>query len=104
VLHCTATTNSTVLVVVEGQLNLRIGDERHLVGAAHTISIPAGVPHAFVAVGPKPARFFAFLPKQGAQAVTTYLEGDPPAGFGRLAELSLRYGAEIQAPSGIPAD
>lgn len=68
-----------VLIVVEGQLDLRIGDERHLVGADRTISIPAGVAHAFVAVGSKPARFFAFLPKQGAQAVTTYLEGDPPA-------------------------
>jgi quercetin dioxygenase-like cupin family protein len=67
-----------VLIVVEGQLDVMIGSERHLVEADHTISIPAGVPHAFVATGPSPARFFAFLPKQGAEAATTYLEGEPP--------------------------
>src|SRR6266849_6093861 len=31
-----------VLIVVEGKLDMRIGDERHLVGADQTISIPAG--------------------------------------------------------------
>jgi len=67
-----------VLIVLEGQLDVQIGGERHLVEADHTISIPAGVPHAFVAVGSSPARFFAFLPGQGAQVATTNLEGDPP--------------------------
>jgi hypothetical protein len=41
------------------------------------------VPHAFVAVGTSPVRFFAFLPKQGAAAATTYLDGDPPLGADR---------------------
>src|SRR6266436_2918326 len=50
-----------VLIVLEGQLDVQIGGERHLVEADHTISIPAGVPQAFVAVGSSPARFFAFL-------------------------------------------
>ena len=72
-----------VLIVLEGTLDVRIDGERHLVEADHTIAIPAGVPHAFVAVGASPARFFAFLPKQGAAAATTYLDGDPPAGVDR---------------------
>lgn len=69
-----------VLIVVEGQLAVRIGAEDFLVEADQTISIPAGVPHAFIAVGSSPTRFYAFLPQQGTAAVTTYLEGDPPAG------------------------
>jgi quercetin dioxygenase-like cupin family protein len=72
-----------IIVVVEGALDLVIDGERHLVGADHTISIPAGVPHSFVAAGPGPARILAFLPRQGAAAATTYLEGDPPAGGDR---------------------
>jgi quercetin dioxygenase-like cupin family protein len=69
-----------VIIVLEGTLEFRLGDETHRVGANHTIAIPAGVPHAFVAVGPGPARFYGFLPKLGAIAAATYLEGGPPAG------------------------
>src|SRR3712207_2836864 len=55
-----------VLVVVEGTLDVRLGDERRLVGPDHTISIPAGTPHGFVATGPAPARIYAFFPRLGA--------------------------------------
>lgn len=69
-----------IIVVVEGQLEICIGAQTNIVGAEHTISIPAGVPHAFTAVGPGTTRILAFLPKQGSAAVTTYLGGEPPAG------------------------
>jgi mannose-6-phosphate isomerase-like protein (cupin superfamily) len=69
-----------VIVVVEGTLDVRIGDERLLVGKNQTISIPARTPHAFTVVSPEGARFIAFLPKQGAHMATKYLEGGPPAG------------------------
>ena len=69
-----------VIVVVDGTLDLRIGDQRFLVGKDQTISIPARTPHAFTAVGPKGARFIAFLPKQGAHLATRYIEGEPPLG------------------------
>lgn len=72
-----------IIVVLEGALELRIGEERRSVEAEHTIAIPAGVPHSFTALGPAPARILAFLPKQGAAARTTYLEGAPPAGAER---------------------
>ena len=72
-----------IIVVMAGRLELQIGGEKHLVGADHTISIPAGMPHSFVAVGPEPARILVFLPRQGAAAATTYLDGDPPAGAER---------------------
>ena len=69
-----------VLIVVEGALEFRLGDARSVVGPDHTVSIPAGTPHGFVAVGPSPARIFTFFPRIGAFFTTTYLEGEPPAG------------------------
>ena len=69
-----------VIVVLEGTLDVRIGDERRLVGKNETISVPARTPHAFTAVSHEGARFIAFLPKQGAHLATTYLEGGPPLG------------------------
>jgi quercetin dioxygenase-like cupin family protein len=69
-----------IIVVVEGRLEVRVGEETSIVGAEHTISIPAGVPHAFTALGPGTTRILAFLPQQGSAAVTTYLAGEPPAG------------------------
>ncbi len=72
-----------VLMVLEGCLDVRLGEERRLVGAGHTIAVPAGTPHAFTATGPGPARFVAFLPKLGVFLGTTYLEGEPPTGVGQ---------------------
>jgi quercetin dioxygenase-like cupin family protein len=66
-------------VVVEGSLNLRIGDQKMVVTANQTISVPARTPHAFTA-GPNGAKFIAFIPKQGAHLATEYLEGGPAAG------------------------
>lgn len=69
-----------IIVVVEGSVEVRIGDVTRVVGPDHTISIPAGVPHAFTALGPGIARILSFLPQQGLAAATTYLAGEPPAG------------------------
>src|SRR4029450_3032426 len=69
-----------VIVVVEGTLDLRIGDEHFVVGKDQTISIPARTPHAFTVVSPEGARFIAFLPRQGAHVAPQYLEGEPPGG------------------------
>ena len=68
-----------VIVVVEGSLDVRIGDERVVVTANQTISVPARTPHAFTA-GPDGARFIAFIPRQGAHIATQYLEGGPALG------------------------
>src|SRR5919106_2417314 len=45
-----------VFILLEGTLDFRLGDERRLVEANHTIAIPAGVPHSFTAVGERPVR------------------------------------------------
>ena len=72
-----------IIIVLEGTLDFRLGDERRLVGADHTIAIPARVPHGFTVVGSKPARIFGFMPQHGAFATATYLEGGPPIGADR---------------------
>ena len=69
-----------VIVVLEGTLDVRMGDERVLVGKDQTISVPARTPHAFTVVSPEGARFIAFLPRQGAHMATKYLEGSAPLG------------------------
>ena len=69
-----------VLIVLEGTLDFRLGDERRTVGAGHTVSIPAGTPHSFTVLGPGEARFIGFLPKTGAFASARYLEGGPAEG------------------------
>jgi quercetin dioxygenase-like cupin family protein len=76
-------TADEVIVILEGMLEMWIGDERRLVGPNHTVALPAGVPHGFVAVGPGPARILAFLPQSGEAAATTYLDGGPPQGADR---------------------
>lgn len=69
-----------IIIVTEGTLEFRLGDAREIVGPGHTIAIPAGTPHGFVAVGPAPARFIGFMPRTGAFAGAVYLEGGPPLG------------------------
>jgi quercetin dioxygenase-like cupin family protein len=72
-----------VIIVLEGALEMWIGDERRVVSANHTVSLPAGVPHGFVAVGPSPTRILAFLPQAGEAVATTYLDGGPPQSAAR---------------------
>lgn len=67
-----------VLVVLEGEIDVQLGEQRIRVGPEQTISIPCGVPHAFFAIGPRPARFIGFLPRQGAYAAAEYLTDEPP--------------------------
>jgi len=73
-----------IFILLEGTLDFRLGDERRLVHANHTIAIPAGIPHAFTAVGPGIARMYTFMPVSGAIAgATIYFEGSPPQGAGQ---------------------
>lgn len=69
-----------VFILIEGALDMQIGDEKLRVEVGQCIAIPAGVPHRFTAVGPGPVRMFAFMPQSGNFADTAvYLEGEPPA-------------------------
>lgn len=67
-----------ILVVLEGGLNLQIGDEHMVVSANSCIAIPAKTPHAFFGAGPGETKFLAYLPQQGAYLAAVYLDGAPP--------------------------
>ena len=71
-----------LLVVLEGTLRVRIGDESHDAGADHTVVVPPGVPHGFEAVGSSPARVLVFFPSKDPFLRTKFLEGGPPESEG----------------------
>ncbi len=67
-----------LIVVLEGTLEVRLGDEVQTVGPDHTVVVPPNVAHGFTCVGPGPARTIGFFPVTDPFAHTTYLEGEPP--------------------------
>ena len=67
-----------LIVVLEGTLEVRLGEEVQRVGPDHTLVIPPNMPHAFTNVGPGPVRTIGFFPVSEPFAHTTYLEGEPP--------------------------
>lgn len=67
-----------LIVILEGTLEVRLGDEVQKVGPDHTLVIPPNVPHGFTSVGPGAARLMGFFPVPDPFAHTTYLEGQPP--------------------------
>jgi quercetin dioxygenase-like cupin family protein len=69
-----------LIVVLDGALDARLGDEVQRVGPDHTLVIPPNVPHGFTNVGPGDARILAFFPIPDPFDHTTYLEGVPPEG------------------------
>ena len=71
-------TTDEVILVAEGALEVRQGDETLTAGADHTWHIPAGIPHGFTVK--EHARMYIFFPMVDpfAEGKTTYLEGDPP--------------------------
>ena len=69
-----------LIVLLDGELEVRMGDEVVTVGPDHTLVVPPNVPHGFTVTGPNSARMLAFLPVADPFSRTVYLEGSPPAG------------------------
>ena len=67
-----------VIVILEGTVEARLGDEVATVGADHTLVIPPDTPHGFTCVGSGPAKLLTFFPISDPFDHTTYLEGKPP--------------------------
>ena len=66
-----------LIMVLEGTLEARLGDEVRRVGPDHTLVIPPNTPHSFTSVGPTDARLITFFPVPDPFSHTTYLEGTP---------------------------
>lgn len=57
--------------VLGGRANLTIGDETHEVSKGSAVIIPAGVPHAFAALGDQAFEFLDLVPNQLDEIVIT---------------------------------
>jgi quercetin dioxygenase-like cupin family protein len=68
-----------LIMILEGTLEVRLGDEVHKVGPDHTLVIPPNVPHGFTCIGPGAAKIVTFFPIKEPFKHTTFLEGQPPA-------------------------
>ena len=68
-----------LIVILKGELEVRLGDEIRVVGPEHTLAIPSSVVHGFTVVGGSEAELLAFFPVPKPFDRTTYLEGAPPA-------------------------
>ena len=77
-----------LIVILKGELEVRLGDETKVVGPEHTIAIPPNVEHGFTVVGASEATLLAFFPVPNPFDRTTYLEGAPPAQPGATPSIS----------------
>ena len=77
-----------LIVILKGELEVRLGDEIRVVGPEHTIAIPPNVEHSFTVIGASEAELLAFFPVPNPFDRTTYLEGAPPAQSGTTPAIS----------------
>lgn len=68
-----------LIVILKGELEVRLGDETRVVGPDHTLAIPPNVEHGFTIVGSSEAEILVFFPVPNPFDRTTYLEGSPPS-------------------------
>ena len=66
------------VVVYEGSIWMRVGDQRYTVGANDVATIPARTPHAWGNSGPEVARMLWVWSGNDPFRDATYLEGEPP--------------------------
>ena len=70
-----------LMVIIEGTLEVRVGDDTIVVEKDHTLVIPPGLAHGFKVVGDHPAQLLVFFPTLDpySEEHTHYLEGSRPA-------------------------
>ena len=71
-----------LIVILSGELEVRINGQTHRVVKDHTLAVPPGTEHGFTVVGDEPAKLLAVFPSMDPYSVenTTYLEGTRPGG------------------------
>jgi quercetin dioxygenase-like cupin family protein len=66
------------MLVLEGTVWVRVGEEQHTVGPGYTVIIPAGTPHAWGNPGPGVAKLLWAFGGPDPFGDATYLQGEPP--------------------------
>ena len=94
--------------VLEGEITLWAGDEKHVLGAGESILAPRGVPHT-LRVGDRDARWLVTSTPAGFEAfVRAAGSTEPQAALpspDELTRVASEHGIEILGPPGmLPAD
>ena len=71
-----------LITVLEGELEVRVGDDILRAGPDHTIVVPKGTAHGFTSVSEEDSRLLTYFPVPDPFSRTTYVEGGPAAGSG----------------------
>ena len=82
--------------VLEGQVLVQAGDQRVTLQPGDSILGPRNVPHAFVAVGPHPARMLITYTPAGQ--MEQFFRDTATVGPQNMAAISLRYGIKVVGP------
>lgn len=99
-----------ILYVLEGELEVLVGERTIQAGAGSTVYGPRNLPHTFKNVGSTPARMLGFATPAGIEEFfeevgeeATDKSSSPPFGqeqIERLLAVAPKYGMEILPPSG----
>ena len=94
--------------VLEGDLEVTVGETTFGAGAGSFVHLPKGVPHAYRNVGSGPARFLTLMVPAGLEGFFEEVgkpgsDASSPPPFGeedieRLLEVAPKYGVEILPP------
>ena len=82
--------------VLEGEVLIQAGDQRVILKPGDSILGPRNVPHAFVAVGPSPARMLITYTPAGQ--MEQFFRDTVAVGPQNMAAISLRYGMKVVGP------
>ena len=90
------TNTEEAMIVVEGTLDVILGDERVTVGPGHTVLAPAGTVHGFLNRYQEPARMLFIFPTHDVERVQSRVSG-ATSGFQSEAGLT-GYGSPEDRP------
>ena len=95
-----------VVIVVEGQLDYQVGDERGVLGAGGVLWFPRQVPHAIANLAPTPCRFITVATPSGVEdffrAQRDHLAALPPGSAPDPTGLAGVEGARTRPIVGPP--
>jgi|SRR5215203_5019452 len=94
--------------VLEGELEVQVGENTFRAGAGSFVHLPKGIPHAYENIGTGPARFLTLMVPGGLEKFFeevdkpgTDLSSPPPfeeEDLDKFLAVAPRYGAEILLP------
>jgi len=87
--------------VLDGELEMRAGNEQGRYGPGSFLMVPAGTPHRFANAGSVPVRFLLTMTPyqlEMLQAIAQVWPAGPP-NLGAITEVFARYQTELVGPS-----